>query len=352
MKTILTLSIAISLLLNVSAQSDNSGLPSTWDQNTGYNTGELVISNGSTYRAVQTVPNGTPLTSTSYWRELLLDIPSIIVPSLPTDANGVVITPDATEVATLNTPTNNTDTNDSTTPDSNSTSVTPSGLPTASNASFIKQLYIDFLERNPDQGGFDFWRNALDNGSTNRSLACDQFVSSDEFQNRIAPISRLYMAYFLRIPDTGGLINAISYSLNGNADNGNQPGSLNEISQLFADSQEFINTYGSLNDDQFVELIYNNLFGRPSDPDGKQNALNAISGGLTRGEIMTAFSESEEYKTLVSLQIRIISLYYGMLRRAPDQEGFDVWYNYLNGGASILELTQEFLDSQEYQDRF
>jgi hypothetical protein len=38
------------------------------------------------------------------------------VPELPTDANGVVITPDATEVGTLNTPTNNTDTNDSTTP--------------------------------------------------------------------------------------------------------------------------------------------------------------------------------------------------------------------------------------------
>ena len=115
MKTILTLSIAISLLLNVSAQSDSSGLPSTWDQNTGYNTGELVISNGSTYLALQTVPNGTPLTSTSFWVSLDLDVPSITVPSLPTDANGVVITPDATEVATLNTPTNNTDTNDSTT---------------------------------------------------------------------------------------------------------------------------------------------------------------------------------------------------------------------------------------------
>ena len=119
MKIILTLSIAISLLLNVSAQSDSSGLPSTWDQNTGYNTGELVISNGSTYLALQTVPNGTALTSTSFWVSLDLDVPSITVPSLPTDANGVVITPDATEVATLNTPTNNTDTNDNTTPTDN-----------------------------------------------------------------------------------------------------------------------------------------------------------------------------------------------------------------------------------------
>ena len=126
MKTILTLSIAISLLLNVSAQSGSSGLPVTWDQNTGYNTGELVISNGSTYLALQTVPNGTPLTSTSFWVSLDLDVPSITVPSLPTDANGVVITPDANEVATLNTPTDNTDTNDSTT--------TPSDDPNLPNA--------------------------------------------------------------------------------------------------------------------------------------------------------------------------------------------------------------------------
>ena len=126
MKTILTLSIAISLLLNVSAQSGSSGLPVTWDQNTGYNTGELVISNGSTYLALQKVPNGTPLTSSSFWVSLDLDVPSITVPSLPTDANGVVITPDANEVATLNTPTDNTDTNDSTT--------TPSDDPNLPNA--------------------------------------------------------------------------------------------------------------------------------------------------------------------------------------------------------------------------
>ena len=118
MKTILTLSIAISLLLNVSAQS--GGLPVTWDQNTGYDAGTLVISNGSTFIALQTVPGGTALTSDSFWVSLDSQVPSTTtVPELPTDANGVVITPDANEVATLNTPTNDTDTNDSTTPTDN-----------------------------------------------------------------------------------------------------------------------------------------------------------------------------------------------------------------------------------------
>jgi hypothetical protein len=117
MKTFLTLSIAFSLLLNVFAQSDSSGLPVTWDQNTGYDAGKLVISNGSTYLALQTVPNGTPLTSTSFWVSLDSQVPATTtVPELPKDANGNVVTPDVTQVASLTTPTNNTDTNDTTTP--------------------------------------------------------------------------------------------------------------------------------------------------------------------------------------------------------------------------------------------
>jgi hypothetical protein len=113
MKTFLTLSIAFSLLLNVFAQSDSSGLPVTWDQNTGYDAGKLVISNGSTYLALQTVPNGTPLTSTSFWVSLDSQVPeTTTVPELPKDANGNVVTPDVTQVASLTTPTNNTDTND------------------------------------------------------------------------------------------------------------------------------------------------------------------------------------------------------------------------------------------------
>ena len=92
MKTFLTLSIAFSLLLNVFAQSDSSGLPVTWDQNTGYDAGKLVISNGSTYLALQTVPSGTALTSNSFWVSLDSQVPSsTTVPSLPTNANGDVI---------------------------------------------------------------------------------------------------------------------------------------------------------------------------------------------------------------------------------------------------------------------
>jgi hypothetical protein len=119
MKFILIHSIAFIFLLNVSAQQSNSsGLPITWDQNTGYDAGTLVISNGSTFIALQTVPGGTALTSDSFWVSLDSQVPATTtVPELPKDANGNVVTPDVTQVASLTTPT----------PDTNDTSPTGPG---------------------------------------------------------------------------------------------------------------------------------------------------------------------------------------------------------------------------------
>jgi len=67
---------------------------------------------------------------------------------------------------------------------------------------------------------------------------------------------------------------------------------------------------------------------------------------------MTGFSESIEYKDASLNQIRVIAFYYGMLRRAPDQAGFDFWVGVLNNGGSALDLINGFLDATEYQSRF
>ena len=45
-------------------------------------------------------------------------------------------------------------------------------------------------------------------------------------------------------------------------------------------------------------------------------------------------------------------MYVGMLRRAPEQAGFDGWLVLLNGGTSQLVMTQSFLDAPEYHNRF
>jgi Domain of unknown function (DUF4214) len=45
-------------------------------------------------------------------------------------------------------------------------------------------------------------------------------------------------------------------------------------------------------------------------------------------------------------------IYVGMLRRAPEQSGFDFWLDQVNSGTSGLQLIQAFLNSAEYHDRF
>ena len=67
---------------------------------------------------------------------------------------------------------------------------------------------------------------------------------------------------------------------------------------------------------------------------------------------MASFSESQENITLTESNIRVISFYYGMLRRAPDQGGYDFWVNELKIGKSPNDLINGFISSAEYQQRF
>lgn len=71
-------------------------------------------------------------------------------------------------------------------------------------------------------------------------------------------ISRLYQAYFRRNPDASGF-----YFWQGQRAAGLDLGS---VSSSFAGSTEFVNTYGSVANDSFVDLVYANVLGRVADP--------------------------------------------------------------------------------------
>jgi len=101
-------------------------------------------------------------------------------------------------------------------------------------------------------------------------------------------IIRLYQAFFSRQPDQGGFNFWRSKLLNKEAN-------LTKIAGFFAGSKEFIDTYGSLNNDEFIGLVYQNVLGREPDAGGFSFWQNAMSDGLTRGKLMVSFSESAEH---------------------------------------------------------
>jgi hypothetical protein len=210
---------------------------------------------------------------------------------------------------------------------------------------FAMQQYRDFLGREGDAGGVDFWAGNLNSGVQSRGQVIESFFGSQEFQGTIAPVARLYFAYFLRIPDYPGLNFWIGYYRAGN--------SLEAISNAFAGSAEFTDTYGSLDNGQFVNLVYQNVLGRAPDAAGFDFWKGRLdSGAATRGQVMFGFSESEEYRGSSDSMVYVTMMYVGMLRRAPEQQGFDFWVGYRNAGNSGLALIDAFLGSQEYRNRF
>lgn len=105
-------------------------------------------------------------------------------------------------------------------------------------------------------------------------------------------VVRLYSAYFLRAPDASGIDFWIrEYSENNRT--------LAEMSEFFSDSTEFLGLYGSLNNRQFVDLIYQNILGRQGEASGVDFWTGRLDQGLeNRGEVMLKFSEGPEYVSL------------------------------------------------------
>ncbi len=210
---------------------------------------------------------------------------------------------------------------------------------------FAMQQYRDFVAREGDTRGIAYWAAELEAARTTRKALALAFFDSAEFGGAIAPVARLYFAYFLRIPDYAGLTRWIAQSRAG------MP--LETISQHFANSFEFFQRYGSLDNGQFVSLVYDNVLGRPPDAAGLAFWRGQLdSGERTRGQVMLAFSESAEYRPVIHNEVYVTMMYVGMLRRSPDPGGFSFWVDQLDRGNPGSALVDGALASAEYRARF
>lgn len=114
---------------------------------------------------------------------------------------------------------------------------------------------------------------------------------------------RIYQAAFDRVPDAAGLgfyINALDSS----------GLSLDAIAQSFVDSQEFSSKYGTMNNAAFLTVLYNNVLKRIPDQAGFDWNLSYLNGTnpsgtvVTRGQMLMFFSESAENVALTEPGVR------------------------------------------------
>ena len=106
-------------------------------------------------------------------------------------------------------------------------------------------------------------------------------------------IERLYLAYFLRDGEPAGVAHWSAVYASGRP--------LVAISNVFAQSSEFKNRYGQLDNEDFVVLAYANVFDREPDATGLGYWTRQLDAGRrSRGAFMVGLSESAEFKRITS----------------------------------------------------
>jgi hypothetical protein len=209
---------------------------------------------------------------------------------------------------------------------------------------FVKQQYRDYLGREGDPAGIGFWEGEIVAGRQTRQSMAVAFATSGEYDSTVAPMARLYFGTFLRIPDYAGLLFWTDEFKSGRR-------TLIQIGEAFVTVPEFVARYGTVSNAQFVSLVYNNLLQRAPDAGGATFWTDQLNGGLTRGTMLTQFTESAEFKGVRQREVSTTEVFAAMLKRAPSQTEFNTWLQALSGVPLSTQVLQ-VLNSAEYRARF
>lgn len=121
-----------------------------------------------------------------------------------------------------------------------------------------------------------------------------QAGSGCDSEQLLGGVNRLYQAFFRRQSDAGGLAYWV--------ENRSAGMSLDQIADVFVASPEFVQTYGSLSNRDFVALIYKNVMRRSADGEGFNYWVSLLdSKRLSRGQLMVQFSDSAEFQSLTGI---------------------------------------------------
>lgn len=166
--------------------------------------------------------------------------------------------------------------------------------------------------------------------------------------NGRSQIMRLYLAYFRRLPDPAGLDYWRSRQQAGV--------SLAQISQTFSESPEFTDRYGPLANAGFVDQVYRNVLDRSPDSGGRNYWIERLGAGITRGEMMIGFSESQEFIDSSAPDLfdydangPVARLYRAYFLRRPDAAGLAYWNDQ---DIPLVSISEAFAASDEFADLY
>jgi uncharacterized repeat protein (TIGR01451 family) len=211
------------------------------------------------------------------------------------------------------------------------TTLTPTS--TATVGGFVTQLYHDLLNRVPDAGGLAFWVNLLHTGALNRSQVVGGFWGS--LEHRGIQVDGFYETVLHRAPDPAGR----AFWVNQLATTGI---SENAIELKFLLSPEYQASHPD--NSSYVTGLYHDLLSRGASADEVALWANQLaSGAKSRSDVALLFFGSVE----ASLNA-IDSYYINLLGRPADPQGQQNWLNAAQAGMPVQVIEVMFLESGEY----
>jgi hypothetical protein len=242
---------------------------------------------------------------------------------------------------------------------------------------FVRQHYLDFLNREPDTNGLAFWRDDVLGCGTNsacveakRVNVSAAFFLSIEFQQTGSLVYRMHKAGFGNLAGKPVAVRRADF-LADTRTIGSTPaqvvvGQGNWQAQLEANKQAFALTFvqrpafqsahGGQGAAAYVDSLFANT-GVTFTAAERQAAINAFGAGGAAGQAaaLRSVAESNSVSSKTFNEAFVLMQYFGYLQRDPDDGGYNFWLAKLNqfGGDYIAaEMVKAFITSTEYMDRF
>jgi uncharacterized delta-60 repeat protein len=255
---------------------------------------------------------------------------------------------------------------------------------------FVCQHYHDFLSRQPDAAGLQFWTQGIESCGSNaqcrevkRVDVSTAFFLSIEFQQTGYFVIRAHKAafgnnrqtprYFDFLRDTQHVAQGVVVGTPG-AD-ARLEANKQAFAAAFVARPEFVAAHGSQTAAVYADSLFANAGVTPT-PAERAAAVAAFGagGGEGRAAALRSVVESDSvYRGLYNAAF-VLSQYFGYLRRDPDDvpdfgfEGYDFWLSKLDGFSSPgedvrdervalarvrrAEMVKAFVTSLEYRRRF
>ncbi|MET0622928.1 MAG: Calx-beta domain-containing protein [Pyrinomonadaceae bacterium] len=258
--------------------------------------------------------------------------------------------------------------------------LSPVGLESLNAEFFVRQHYHDFLNREADASGLEFWVNEIEScgadalcRAVKRVNVSAAFFLSIEFQEggyvayrarkaaygniagKPVPVTREEMLEDVQIVGGGVIV----------GDDGWQQ-KVEQNKQAYfeqlAASQRFATLYPlSMTPEQFVDALNVNAGGALSQVERDALVSDVKTGAKTRAQALRAVAEDANLSLAEFNRAFVLMQYFGYLRRNPDDapdadfSGYNFWLDKLdefNGNYINAEMVKAFLDSTEYKQRF